>query len=88
MQITGGRLYNYYFDGLEKPLSIPAFNKEESRRHLPEEIINNPLYHGRRVVHESSSSLVTGISKIQRNGETYTWNGQQWEKTHDTETDD
>jgi len=74
--------YRYYFNDIEKPISIEATNKVSARTKL-EDICNDPTYMERgytimNIRLETTETLVAGVSQKTINNQTYTWNGQQW----------
>lgn len=76
--------YNYYFDGIEKPLSIQASNQDEARMLLPAAIPLSPLHKDKTandIIGQTVTEPVTGVSKRVLDGKTYVWAGQEkgWE---------
>lgn len=78
------KLYRYYFDGLDKPITIEATNKLNARAKL-EEVCNtqkfvNEGYTITNLLRETTETLVVGVSnKIMKNIK-YIWNGHGWSK--------
>jgi len=78
------KLYRYYFDGLDKPISIEATNKHTARAKL-EEVCNNKKfitegYTVANLLRETTETLVIGVSNKIRNNIKYFWNGSGWSK--------
>jgi hypothetical protein len=72
----GIRFYNYYFDGLEKPITIEAYNKQEARlifRNIREKLSDK--YKHSKVVGETIVIPVRGISEKFVKGVRYVWVG-------------
>ena len=74
------KLYRYYFDGLDKPITIEAMNKINARAKL-EEVCNTEKfiqegYTLTNLLRETTETLVIGVSnKIIKNIKHY-WNGK------------
>ena len=78
------KLYRYYFDGLDKPITIEALNKINARAKLEEVCNTNKFikegYTISNLLRETTETLVIGVSnKIMKNRKYY-WNGQGWSK--------
>ena len=78
------KLYRYYFDGLDKPITIEALNKINARAKLEEVCNTNKFikegYTISNLLRETTETLVIGVSnKIMKNIKYY-WNGQGWSK--------
>ena len=76
--------YRYYFNDIDKPISIEATNKLSARERL-EDICNDPTYMERgytimNIRLETTETLVAGVSQTTQNNQTYTWNGHTWIK--------
>jgi hypothetical protein len=74
--------YRYYFNDIDKPISIEATSKVSARAKL-EEICNNPTYmdKGYRIMNirlETTETLVVGVSQKTINNKNFIWNGNQW----------
>ena len=78
------KLYRYYFDGLDKPISIEALNKITARAKL-EEVCNtekfvNEGYTIVNVLRETTETLVIGVSNKTIQNIKHYWNGKGWSK--------
>jgi hypothetical protein len=73
-----GRLYHYYFEGSDKPITIQATTNRQARSTLVEVLPYLPQYAIQDLIAETTSSLVTGISTMIKNGKKLIWNGQTW----------
>jgi hypothetical protein len=78
------KLYRYYFNGLDKPITIEALNKLNARAKLEEVCNTNKFikegYTIANLLRETTETLVVGVSnKIMKNIKYY-WNGQGWSK--------
>ena len=74
--------YRYYFNDIDKPISIEATNKMSARAKL-EEICNDPTYmeRGYKIMNirlETTETLVVSVSEKTINNKTHIWNGKQW----------
>ncbi len=73
------RLYRYYFLGVPKPVIIQALNKEEARNTI--ERIWSRLakeYQQSRIIGETVSLPVFGVSTRQEGEENYVWVGKDY----------
>ena len=72
----GIRFYNYYFDGVEKPITIEANTKQEARdifRRLRDKLSDK--YRLSKVVGETIVIPLKGVSEKFVNGVRYVWVG-------------
>jgi hypothetical protein len=74
--------YRYYFNDIEKPISIEATNRISARAKL-EDICNDPAYmeRGYKIMNirlETTETLVVGVSEKMINNKKTIWNGNQW----------
>ena len=78
------KLYRYYFDGCDKPISIEALNKITARAKL-EEVCNtqkfvNEGYTIINLLRETTETLVIGVSNKTIKNIKHSWNGKGWSK--------
>ena len=78
------KLYLYYFDGLDKPISIEALNKITARAKL-EEVCNtekfvNEGYTIVNLLRETTETLDIGFSNKTIQNIKHYWNGKGWSK--------
>jgi hypothetical protein len=78
------KLYRYYFDGLDKPITIEAMNKINARAKL-EEVCNTKKfiqegYTITNLLRETTETLVIGVSNKNIKNVKYYWNGKGWSK--------
>ena len=81
------KLYRYYFDGLDKPISIIALNKISARAKL-EVVCNNEKFikEGYTIVNllrETTETLVVGVSNKTIENIKHYWNGKGWSQKKD-----
>jgi len=72
----GIRFYNYYFHEVEKPLTIEAHNKDEARqimRSIADKL--SPKYRESKIVGETVTIPLLGVSEKVVNGVKYIWVG-------------
>lgn len=72
----GIRFYNYYFDGVEKPITIEAKNKTQARnifRSIRDRLSDK--YRGNKVVGETVVIPLKGVSDKIVKGVRYVWVG-------------
>lgn len=74
--------YRYYFNDIDKPISIEATNKMSARAKL-EDICNSPAYMERgysilNIRLETTETLVVGVSEKIINNKKHLWNGNTW----------
>lgn len=74
--------YRYYFNDIDKPISIEATNKLSARAKL-EEICNDPNYmeRGYKIMNirlETTETLVVSVSEKTINNKKHIWNGYEW----------
>lgn len=75
---NGIKFYKYYFEGLKKPITIEAYNKEEARIKLNQVVSQLPQeYRERKPFGETITRPVLGISKKTMNGKKYIWVGSK-----------
>lgn len=72
------RIYSYFFYKIEKPIKIEASSSREARVIL-DSIFHNlpPDYQASRIVGETVSIPVKGVTKKVVNGITFIWVGQE-----------
>lgn len=83
------RLYRYYFLGLPKPIIIQAYNKVEAREAIDK--IWGQLgkeYQNSRIIGETVSVPVFGVSKRVEGEKTYVWVGKDYSKSGWLESSD
>lgn len=74
--------YRYYFNNIEKPISIESTNKMSARAKL-EEICNSQAYIEKgysipNIRLETTETLVTGVSEKIINNKPHVWSGATW----------
>jgi hypothetical protein len=74
--------YRYYFNDIEKPISIEAMSRVSARSKL-EDICNKPEYieRGYSILNirlETTETLVVGVSEKTINNSPHVWDGQSW----------
>lgn len=72
------RLYHFYFEGIEKPITIQTDNLDMAKSLLKQKLPSLPEYSDKMVIDEKTEGLVTGVSTRVCNGKTMTWNGSTW----------
>ena len=72
----GIRFYNYYFFGVEKPITIEARNKQEARL-IMQDIISklSDKYRESKIVGETIVIPLLGVSEKEIKGVKYIWVG-------------
>lgn len=71
------KFYSFTFEGIEKPVVIEAFNVKQAREGLLKVIEKLPPdYIGKKVVGQTVSLPVVGVSKKKINGIYYVWVGK------------
>jgi len=75
-----GRLYHYYFEDAEKPVTIEADTSSLARSILSSVLGSLPDYANRQLLGETTSTLVTGVSTMIKNRKTMIWNGRAWKE--------
>jgi len=72
----GIRFYNYYFYGVEKPISIEAMNKQEARV-IMQDIVSrlSDKYKESKIVGETITIPLKGVSEKVVKGVKYIWVG-------------
>jgi hypothetical protein len=78
------KLYRYYFDGCDKPISIEAVSKITARAKL-EEVCNTQKfvtegYTIKNLLRETTETLVIGVSNKTIKNIKHYWNGKGWSK--------
>ena len=78
----GVRFYNYYFHGVEKPITIEANNKQEARE-LMKKIITqlSDKYRESKIVGETVTIPLLGVSEKTVKGVKYIWVGMTKSKS-------
>jgi len=77
----GIRFYNYYFDGVEKPITIEARTKTEARQVMKSIISKlSDKYTESRIVGETVTIPLRGVSEKFIKGIRYVWVGE--DKAH------
>jgi len=74
----GIRFYNYYYYDVTKPIVIEARSKQEARAVL-KDLTNSilpELYKGRKIIGESVTMPLRGVSEKITNGIKYIWVGE------------
>jgi hypothetical protein len=72
------RLYHYYFEDMEKPITVQAANKELGRDMMLEKLQTLPDYYNKKVVQETTSMPLEGITTVEINGVMMVWSKQGW----------
>jgi DNA-binding transcriptional regulator WhiA len=70
------RFYKYKFDGIEKEIVVEANNRLEARNKLIYILQNNPVLRKLRVVDESVTLPVIGVTTRNINNKEYVWMGK------------
>ena len=75
------RLYRFYFLGLSTPITIQAYNEKEARATI-DKIWSKlaPPYQASRIIGQTVSVAVFGVSKRQEGDKTYVWVGKGYSK--------
>jgi predicted GTPase len=74
----GIRFYNYYFHGIEKPITIEARNKQEAREIAKTIMEKLPQkYKDSKIVGETIVIPLVGVSEKVVNGVKHIWVGEQ-----------
>lgn len=77
----GIRIYSYYFDGIEKPVKVEAYNKMQSREILKGLVEKLPeIYRQSKIVGESVTIPLKGITEKIVKGVKYVWVGEDKSK--------
>jgi dsRNA-specific ribonuclease len=78
------KLYRYYFDGCDKPITIQSNNKQNARAKLEEVCNQEELVHQgytiANLLKETTETLVIGVSFKEVNNKKIFWNGKGWSK--------
>jgi hypothetical protein len=73
------RLYRYYFLGLPKPIIIQAYDKVEARATIDRIWKQlSPDYQKSRIIGETVSVPIFGVSKRTEGDKTYVWVGKEY----------
>lgn len=75
------RLYNYYFLGIDKPVMIQAYNRDEARNLIRAVQLNLPeIYKGKKIIGETVVVPAFGVTERVHNGKVLVWVGMDFSK--------
>lgn len=72
------RLYHFQFEGIEKKITIQADSSKRAREVLTERLAALSEYDGKRLIEETTESLVTAVSTRMIDGTKHVWAGSVW----------
>lgn len=76
------RLYRFYFLGISNPITIQAYNEKEARKTIDGIWVKLPKpYQASRIIGQTVSVPVFGVSKRQEGDKTLVWVGKGFSKT-------
>lgn len=72
------KFYCFYFEDMEKPVTIEAYNGKQAREGLLKVFQQLPdTYRGKKVINQTLSHAVYGVSKKKIAGIEYVWVGNE-----------
>lgn len=75
------RLYNFFFEGRDKPLIMEAENLQQAINYLSEEFQKRGLVGKEKLVNHTVITPIFGITEKDENGVTYIWVGFEVDKS-------